>query len=96
VPGTAIDGAGEIVRAAGQTGARMHYCHVNSTSQRHIRTAGTFSQAVRLLGPAGLSPALARCSLGPARPPGGGRGLTVSNAAKLHRQSLPIMIEVVF
>jgi Amidohydrolase family len=36
VPGAAIDGAEEIVRAAGQTGAHMHYCHVNSTSQRHI------------------------------------------------------------
>jgi N-acyl-D-aspartate/D-glutamate deacylase len=36
VPGVAIDGAEEIVRAAGQTGAHMHYCHVNSTSQRHI------------------------------------------------------------
>ena len=36
VPHAAIDGAEEIVRAAGQTGAHMHYCHVNSTSQRHI------------------------------------------------------------
>ena len=36
VPGAAIDGAEEIVRAAGQTGAHMHYCHVNSTSQRHV------------------------------------------------------------
>jgi cytosine/adenosine deaminase-related metal-dependent hydrolase len=36
VPETLIDGAEEIVRAAGQTGAHMHYCHVNSTSQRHI------------------------------------------------------------
>jgi len=36
VPRTAIDGAEEIVRAAGQTGAHMHYCHVNSTSLRHI------------------------------------------------------------
>ena len=36
VPGAAIDGAEEIVRAAGQTGAHMHYCHVNSTSVRHI------------------------------------------------------------
>jgi N-acyl-D-aspartate/D-glutamate deacylase len=36
VPGTAIDGAEEIVRAAGQTGAAMHYCHINSTSLRHI------------------------------------------------------------
>jgi N-acyl-D-aspartate/D-glutamate deacylase len=36
VPGTAIDGALEIVRAAGETGAHMHYCHLNSTSQRHV------------------------------------------------------------
>jgi cytosine/adenosine deaminase-related metal-dependent hydrolase len=36
VPGAAIDGAEEIVRAAGETGARMHYCHVNSTSQRYV------------------------------------------------------------
>jgi cytosine/adenosine deaminase-related metal-dependent hydrolase len=36
VPRTLIDGAEEIVRAAGQTGAHMHYCHVNSTSQRHV------------------------------------------------------------
>jgi Amidohydrolase family len=36
VPETLIDGAEEIVRAAGQTGAHMHYCHVNSTSLRHV------------------------------------------------------------
>ncbi len=36
VPGAVIDGAEEIVRAASQTGAHMHYCHINSTSQRHI------------------------------------------------------------
>ncbi len=35
-PNTLIDGAEEIVRAAGKTGAHMHYCHVNSTSTRHI------------------------------------------------------------
>ena len=34
-PDGPIDGAEEIVRAAGQTGARMHYCHVNSTTIRH-------------------------------------------------------------
>jgi N-acyl-D-aspartate/D-glutamate deacylase len=34
-PDTAIDGAEEIVRAAGETGAHMHYCHVNSTTVRH-------------------------------------------------------------
>jgi N-acyl-D-aspartate/D-glutamate deacylase len=36
VPDAVIDGAEEIVRAASQTGAHMHYCHINSTSQRHI------------------------------------------------------------
>ena len=36
VPQAPVDGAEEIVRAAGQTGAHMHYCHVNSTSQLHI------------------------------------------------------------
>jgi N-acyl-D-aspartate/D-glutamate deacylase len=34
-PDTLIDGAEEIVRAAGETGAHMHYCHVNSTTVRH-------------------------------------------------------------
>jgi imidazolonepropionase-like amidohydrolase len=31
-----VDGAEEIARAAGETGAHMHYCHVNSTSARHV------------------------------------------------------------
>ena len=32
--------------AAGQTGAHMHYCHVNSTSQRHIdRVLGLVGRA---------------------------------------------------
>lgn len=35
-PDTWIDGAEEIVRAAGTTGAHMHYCHINSTSGRHV------------------------------------------------------------
>jgi N-acyl-D-aspartate/D-glutamate deacylase len=36
VPATLVDGAEEIVRAAAETGAHMHYCHVNSTSLRHV------------------------------------------------------------
>jgi len=36
VPGTLMDGAAEIVRAAAETGAHMHYCHINSTSGRHV------------------------------------------------------------
>jgi cytosine/adenosine deaminase-related metal-dependent hydrolase len=35
-PATLIDGATEIVQAAAATGAHMHYCHVNSTSTRHL------------------------------------------------------------
>jgi dihydroorotase-like cyclic amidohydrolase len=33
---TLMDGAEEIVRAAAETGAHMHYCHLNSTSLRHV------------------------------------------------------------
>ena len=36
VPHAVIDGAEEIVRAAGQTGAQMHFCHVNSSAPRQI------------------------------------------------------------
>jgi N-acyl-D-aspartate/D-glutamate deacylase len=36
MPTALVDGAEEIVRAAGETGAHMHYCHINSTSLRHI------------------------------------------------------------
>jgi hypothetical protein len=35
-PDVRVDGAEEIVRAASDTGAHMHYCHINSTSARHI------------------------------------------------------------
>jgi len=35
-PEVRIDGAEEIVRAAGETGAHMHHCHINSTSSQHI------------------------------------------------------------
>ena len=46
MPQTLIDGAEEIVRAAGETGAHMHYCHVNSTSQRHVdRVLGLVGRA---------------------------------------------------
>lgn len=46
VPDGVIDGAEEIVRAAGETGAHMHYCHINSTSQRHIdRVLGLVGRA---------------------------------------------------
>jgi len=34
-PNARMDGAEELVRAA-ETGAHMHYCHVNSTSLRHV------------------------------------------------------------
>jgi N-acyl-D-aspartate/D-glutamate deacylase len=47
-PGTKIDGAEEIVRAAAETGAHMHYCHVNSTTLRHAdRVFGLVERAQR-------------------------------------------------
>ncbi|MSZ76280.1 MAG: D-glutamate deacylase, partial [Actinobacteria bacterium] len=36
LPGVPVDGAEEIVRAAGETGVRAHYCHVNSSSSRLV------------------------------------------------------------
>jgi cytosine/adenosine deaminase-related metal-dependent hydrolase len=36
VPDVVIDGADEIIRAATETGAQMHFCHVNSSSLRHV------------------------------------------------------------
>jgi N-acyl-D-aspartate/D-glutamate deacylase len=48
MPRTLIDGAEEIVRAAGETGAHMHYCHVNSTTLRHAdRVLGLVERAQR-------------------------------------------------
>jgi len=35
-PDVLVDGPTEIVRAAADTGAHMHCCHINSTSRRHI------------------------------------------------------------
>jgi hypothetical protein len=35
-PSVRVDGAEEVVRAASETGAHMHYCHINSTSLRHL------------------------------------------------------------
>jgi N-acyl-D-aspartate/D-glutamate deacylase len=47
-PQTVVDGAEEIVRAAGETGAHMHYCHVNSTTLRHAdRVLGLVESAQR-------------------------------------------------
>ena len=47
-PGGPVDGAEEIVRTAGETGARMHYCHLNSTTLRHAdRVLGLVERAQR-------------------------------------------------
>ncbi|HWB67933.1 MAG TPA: amidohydrolase family protein, partial [Mycobacteriales bacterium] len=35
-PTTPADGSTELTTVAAETGARMHHCHVNSTSRRHI------------------------------------------------------------
>ena len=47
-PHTLADGAEEIVRAAAETGAHMHYCHFNSTTLRHAeRVLGLIERAQR-------------------------------------------------
>jgi len=47
-PNAPIDGATEVVRAAGETGAHMHYCHVNSTSLANVdRVLGLVEAARR-------------------------------------------------
>lgn len=35
-PGVVVDGAVELTQVAGETGAHMHFCHINSTSTRHL------------------------------------------------------------
>lgn len=45
-PTTPYDGSDELVRAAAETGAAMHHCHVNSTSRRHVdRVLGALTRA---------------------------------------------------
>jgi N-acyl-D-aspartate/D-glutamate deacylase len=45
-PTTPIDGPSEVAIAASETGARMHHCHVNSTSRRHVdRVLATLADA---------------------------------------------------
>ncbi|GAA0986729.1 amidohydrolase family protein [Acrocarpospora macrocephala] len=50
VPGIPIDGAEEVVRAAAETGAHMHYCHLNSTSLRQVDRVLTLVGKVRAEG----------------------------------------------
>jgi imidazolonepropionase-like amidohydrolase len=52
VPNTPMDGAEELVRAAVETGAHMHFCHVNSTSARHVDRVLTLVDRVRREGAA--------------------------------------------
>ncbi|GLZ02358.1 amidohydrolase family protein [Actinoplanes sp. NBRC 103695] len=42
-----VDGAEELTRVAGETGAHMHYCHINSTSTRHLARVQTLVERVR-------------------------------------------------
>ena len=45
-PTIPVDGAEELERAAAETGAAMHHCHVNSTSRRHVdRVLGSIGRA---------------------------------------------------
>jgi hypothetical protein len=49
-PDARVDGAEELVRAATETGAHMHYCHVNSTSARHVDRVLALVDRVRRAG----------------------------------------------
>lgn len=45
-PDTPVDGSEEVARAAGETGAATHHCHVNATSRRHVdRVLATLERA---------------------------------------------------
>ncbi len=45
-PSVPVDGSDEIAIAAAETGARMHHCHVNATSRRHVdRVLRTLDEA---------------------------------------------------
>ncbi len=45
-PRVAVDGAWEIYHAAAMTGAHMHFCHINSTSNRYLdRAFGVVAKA---------------------------------------------------
>lgn len=46
-PDVVVDGAEEIARAAGATGAHMHFCHINSTSTRHLDRVQALVEDVR-------------------------------------------------
>jgi Amidohydrolase family len=47
-PRTLVDGSEEIAIAAAETGAAMHYCHVNSTSGHHVdRVLGVLDRVRR-------------------------------------------------
>jgi N-acyl-D-aspartate/D-glutamate deacylase len=49
-PGVVIDGAEELTRVAAETGAHMHYCHINSTSTRHLERVQSLVDKVRTEG----------------------------------------------
>ena len=46
-PDTRMDGAEELVRAAAETGAHMHFCHVNSSSGRRVERVLALVDRVR-------------------------------------------------
>ncbi|MDI6519993.1 amidohydrolase family protein [Streptomyces coelicoflavus] len=49
-PSVVVDGAEELTRVAGLTGAHMHYCHINSTSTRHLDRVQALVETVRAEG----------------------------------------------
>jgi dihydroorotase-like cyclic amidohydrolase len=46
-PDVVVDGADELTRVAGESGAHLHFCHVNSTSTRHLDRVQGLVETVR-------------------------------------------------
>jgi len=76
-PSVPVDGAREIAEIAASTGAHMHYCHINSTSNQHIDRAcqvidGAIAEGARIT----------------AESYPYGAGMTVVGAQSLHPETL--------
>ncbi|TXL60962.1 amidohydrolase family protein [Aeromicrobium terrae] len=49
-PDVVIDGAEELTKVAGETGAHLHFCHINSTSTRYLDRVHRLVDGVRAEG----------------------------------------------
>lgn len=50
LPDVVVDGAEELTGLASETGVHLHYCHINSTSTRHLDRAQALVESARAAG----------------------------------------------